>query len=1531
MFNQVQVRNYPLPDSIDNVQLSSESRIVFSEYDHCKFAFVTGCSMAICLSCQFIFRGLDRDKFGKTKAERTLRAHLGLCHSGISQRVKKSTDFVQWKSTIASDSNQNLVYQVEDMEAFNPRTIVAAHWCSKCGLGPYKLNRTGALYKHLDQSDTECEASDIQRCNAIWWFPSQHMLNGGFIVKKIHVPVMEDVAPEIGRYEAAQQSIMAKIGTGPIGICPPENCVDNQMYIALSRDISSSELDADLSINSKMFKLVRLTNVKSLLDKEERKKFAGLRDPLNESSSGESVEVGHLRDAICIFFQRAQDDWRYTIPGFVQMVEKFNFHSQLGVVFDSNPGSLNDDTLKDYARRVAPFLAYFMRQAFPLTYDEQMKQLLLRPAEVISSYVDMLLINPDTRQELDFTWVGRWMEGSIFNPHTGDTYDPGDMSKTSAAILKMFKYGLILLHSVHQWKLDDVWPHQSSLEYATIAQFIAGFRNIYNGRLKDGNVVITMEESGFSLCLVKDQFTPDPFKLFFQNPLASSTLANASTEAGNLLKLALLTDFVDLVSLDDGDQHWLASIIHGDDACRYGYSLIGQKQCISFESTEKCMLRRHRLRSKVPDWNVFRLSLARLEKIILLVFHLRSLFPPRSTEYLQLSLRKDKSSMHIRIDQKSLYSYLRSNKGHQKPVLRLHDVFVSFAFVLVMNVLRPCIPGIEKNDLTHFIIPKYTKSNYIANSISQGLELVFGTAISFQDFRHLMTSYSTQVPSHGLIVERFPAEIWSMTKSDNIVMNNSASHTPITAQQNYMSQTGDSVDARDALRNPSAPTVQYMEAVWLNTIINRLLLLEEPDRIPLSLSYTYGNDNNVAEYCKKLAFDSMKITLREYQIDACVKLFTVCDGAAIERRRLMSISHPPNSGKTFYPLLLALDSQQRPQRDVVVVISPTVVLAHCLVDSLQRIDSLSVGLIDSDADINELLFHAIVVLVPDQVATNKFHQYIDRLKSNKRRLRCIVYDEAHNLSSTWRITWQASMDTCHMCSVAPIVLMSGSMPPVLLQHVRSVFPTFRSHELTESNLQLVLNDEKRTDRWMFAKQMNYITQIKTIIGNIPKDGSLRRVVIVCLTRGLAYECATTLSRELVNIPVHQVFSSATGKFVALVPKEMRQCLQDFRKVTEGVSVLVGTSTLGEGLDFPQVSHVIHVGGVWNVVSYVQGRIRTSRRAEDPIGESWVLINSTHFAMLQTPQDPHKDGDIWCNVPRPYILSHKSFADMMKQVSTGACIVMQLNVMNSNITGCTLNPCGTCSGCRKSFILPPINTPSTPSTKSIPPPSPKPILSHYMNAQSLPFSYLCLVQYHKLVLHGICTICGALNHGQDPKHSLNTCPIMVNMVKKARKCVDCGLPWKPPYCQCQKSRQLKNDSLENRGLCARCLFPHSNNTFLGRRAQEQVRERCTGITMWSMGMRANMLAPIFVMRSFGSFGVINKCGVPKNIADFLCHKDLSTEDLLAWVTSSHRQSDPPFYPLHLLLSKWYECHISPGTKSLLHKAGVVERVISRKRA
>ncbi|KAH9477263.1 ATP-dependent DNA helicase tlh1 [Psilocybe cubensis] len=225
-----------------------------------------------------------------------------------------------------------------------------------------------------------------------------------------------------------------------------------------------------------------------------------------------------------------------------------------------------------------------------------------------------------------------------------------------------------------------------------------------------------------------------------------------------------------------------------------------------------------------------------------------------------------------------------------------------------------------------------------------------------------------------------------------------------------------------------------------------------------------------------------------------------------------------------------------------------------------------------------------------------FHDFESDLASleHQKRLNCIIFDEVHKVVTD--ITYRPSFEKFWVLNKvkAPIYGLSGSLPP-------STMAEF--NQLTGTTWKVVRTTSNRPE---LAYRIIHVTgdMLKRLVEDIAmyiaNYGPRDRLMVFCRTK----EDVTALSDAL-RVPGFTSHTTETND-------------DTLRKWRSGENiVIVATSILGCGLDYPSVRHVLHWGIAHSMVDQHQQESRAGRDGQRAEAITYVASPSRRYSKSAT--------------------------------------------------------------------------------------------------------------------------------------------------------------------------------------------------------------------------------------------------------------------------------------------------------------------------
>lgn len=422
-------------------------------------------------------------------------------------------------------------------------------------------------------------------------------------------------------------------------------------------------------------------------------------------------------------------------------------------------------------------------------------------------------------------------------------------------------------------------------------------------------------------------------------------------------------------------------------------------------------------------------------------------------------------------------------------------------------------------------------------------------------------------------------------------------------------------------------------------------------------------------------------SLRPHQMKTCLKLFPIIySEKASSVHQLFVISQACGSGKSIYPALVAAvrKSENLVGRVLVITASNVLCLTTLMGLSDKTEDSLSIGLFTKLSTADDFIDCDVVIVNPENViSSHGFGALFESYRRSGLTFTSIFIDEAHNVISqmNFRVSWIHCIDMLNaMMPAAPIVLMSGTLPPSIVQSIVNVAPCLKARNCTYARLPIFIEHGSRVrDELRIVKHQELGEEAwKTAKSSIIADHRIQRILIICLTKKMVDNTYLKFSSRVDD--GETVFRAVKNDLVNDV--NVQQNVEEFSNLKEGVGFLIGTSSIIEGVSFDSVTGVILVGGAYSAMAMIQARFRVARNETDAPGVCSMLAVRE---MLYGERRVTNGSDLHPKLQQqiPFSCSMESVVHVIEGSLVGKCIVRLL----AETIGETLPPqCGKCTGC-----------------------------------------------------------------------------------------------------------------------------------------------------------------------------------------------------------------------------------------------------------
>ncbi|KAK9241523.1 P-loop containing nucleoside triphosphate hydrolase protein, partial [Lipomyces tetrasporus] len=300
---------------------------------------------------------------------------------------------------------------------------------------------------------------------------------------------------------------------------------------------------------------------------------------------------------------------------------------------------------------------------------------------------------------------------------------------------------------------------------------------------------------------------------------------------------------------------------------------------------------------------------------------------------------------------------------------------------------------------------------------------------------------------------------------------------------------------------------------------------------------------------------------------------------------------PTGAGKSDIVFLSSLYERKRGR--ITLLILPFVALRYDLVG---RGRALGLNIVEWSSGVSKdsIAKADILLLSIESIDTGRFRQQFTELlisKSGKSLIARIFFDEAHTILSHWnfRPSFQAVSDLASM--QVPIVLLSATVPPNKVHQVQRVY--------NRPDLRLI--------RAPSTMRANIRYSVERVPDEALKDTLMRRVGAFLAhaspkDRALVFCMSVSTTEELYD-GIKSKFDT-TYYYHGQLDESVKKIVLD-KWIAGEYKLVFCTSGFGVGIDYGSVALVIHYGGMWQLVDFVQESGRAGRDGNQ--AQSSVLL------------------------------------------------------------------------------------------------------------------------------------------------------------------------------------------------------------------------------------------------------------------------------------------------------------------------------------
>ena len=222
--------------------------------------------------------------------------------------------------------------------------------------------------------------------------------------------------------------------------------------------------------------------------------------------------------------------------------------------------------------------------------------------------------------------------------------------------------------------------------------------------------------------------------------------------------------------------------------------------------------------------------------------------------------------------------------------------------------------------------------------------------------------------------------------------------------------------------------------------------------------------------------------------------------------------------------------------------------------------------------------YQILFLAVEHISQFNIISYLNEL-DNKGKLSRIVIDECH-LSIIWtdfRLVYNLLITNKGLNEF--LLLLTATLPPYMEQKINLFFGNEfsvirKTTERLNIKYQVIKDNNNNLDNTI-------TTYLSSIITNLNTN---ERIIIFCSTINEVEELSLKINMNFTNIS-----NSYHGKLI----NEDKEIIQN-DWVQGKIQIIVATKAFGMGIDYPDISHIIHKGPSSSLIDYVQESGRAGR-------------------------------------------------------------------------------------------------------------------------------------------------------------------------------------------------------------------------------------------------------------------------------------------------------------------------------------------------
>lgn len=309
---------------------------------------------------------------------------------------------------------------------------------------------------------------------------------------------------------------------------------------------------------------------------------------------------------------------------------------------------------------------------------------------------------------------------------------------------------------------------------------------------------------------------------------------------------------------------------------------------------------------------------------------------------------------------------------------------------------------------------------------------------------------------------------------------------------------------------------------------------------------------------------------------------------AVHGKKDVIVIAPTGSGKTMIPIILGLMDSTK----FVIIVIPLVSLRD---DYIRRFTRLHLPFHSYDNDSSPIPLSTRFCLVSSDMAIRQPFQSAVKLSHHIRPISAWVYDEGQ-LAVTDSVYRDPLRDACEVrCTDAPLIILTGSAPPSAIETMAECFGLAKPYLVIRSP----------TDR----PELKYVLENERPLSQI-KDRltTLIHGVFSQLTdkdRILVFVHKLDYGKELAKHLRCDIYSGDKD-----ITPDRSKTYQNW--IDGRTKVLVGTSALLAGNDYPHVRHVYYAGTPPETTGLIQGLGRAGRDGQPATCTILPHMNATVF-------------------------------------------------------------------------------------------------------------------------------------------------------------------------------------------------------------------------------------------------------------------------------------------------------------------------------